>query len=311
MRRIALLPSCNSRGWRTAKADELEGMVNRASLFGLAAGGILLAATAVQAQPASGVDWSGPYIGVNGGYNWGSTTSHGGSTTVNQLSGVDAGAGPVAVPATTFPSGRIREDGAGFMGGGQLGMNVQAGGLVWGVEGDFDGVSGGAGQTRVYSLAPTALTTGSTVIAHTRSDPQWIATVRGRLGLAVNRMLIYGTGGVAFANLRERASYAYAPTVTSAVTTANPGVTYGPYANGGGDWSGTHTGWTAGAGVEFMAAPNLTLGAEYRHTEIGAYGHGGGSGAPNGVYERTRLGFTDDAVLARVNLKFSGLHGMF
>jgi outer membrane immunogenic protein len=271
---------------------------------------VALVGGAALAQSSPQTDWSGPYIGLNGGYNWDSTTSRSSSMTVNQLSGVDAGSGAVTVPPTTFAGGRAHANGSGFMGGGQLGLNIQTGGLVWGIEGDFDGLSARGRQTSVYALGPTGLTNGSTVVARRQVDPQWVATVRGRLGLGLDRMLLYGTGGVAFANLRDRASYSYAPAVTSDVTTANPGTTYGPYASSGGA-SGVHTGWTAGGGVEFMASRNVTFGAEYRHTEIGAYSRTFGSTAANGVSERSRLGFTDDAVLARVNLKFSGLHAMF
>jgi outer membrane immunogenic protein len=246
---------------------------------------------------------------LNGGWNWDDTHTRS-SITVNQLSGVNAGAGAVTVPPTTFPSGRAGSQGSGFMGGGQVGFNAQTGGLVFGVEGDFDGLSGHRGRTSVYSLPPTGLTTGSTVVVRNQTDPQWVATLRGRVGFAMDRTLIYGTGGAAWADLRNRASFTYAPTVTGAVTTANPGVTYGPYSNSGGS-SGVRTGWTAGAGVEFLAAPNITLGAEYRHTEIGSSQGFIGSNGPNGVSERGSAGFRDDAVLGRVNFKFSAFSHMF
>ena len=80
-----------------------------------------------------------------------------------------------------------------------------------------------------------------------------MATLRGRAGFAIDRMLLYGTGGVAFADLHDRASYTYSPAVTNAVATANPGVSYGPYTSGGGA-SGVRTGWTAGGGVGRSAA---------------------------------------------------------
>jgi outer membrane immunogenic protein len=262
------------------------------------------------AQTASGTDWSGPYIGLNGGYNWANTRPHSSTATVNQLTGVDAGAGAVTVPSTSFPSGGPNVRGSGFMGGGQVGFNVQGGPLVWGVEGDFDGVSARKSGASVYTLPATGLTTGGAVVVRRSTDPHWMSTIRGRAGLAMDRMLIYGTGGVAFADLHDRADYTYTPAVTGAVTAANPGVTYGPYVSSGGR-SGVRTGWTAGGGVEFLASRNMTIGAEYRHTEIGGSSRSFGSIGANGVSETGRLGFSDDAVLARINFKFSGLGHLF
>jgi outer membrane immunogenic protein len=280
---------------------------HRLILCGAAASFIMVSGAAA-AQPTSAPDWSGPYIGLNGGYNWGKTTTRS-DTTVNQLSGVNAGAGAVTVaPSTYGSSGRF--DNNGWTAGGLLGLNIQSGPLVWGVEGDFDGMWARHGQTSVTTLPATGLTTGSTVTVNRSTDPSWIATVRGRLGFGLDHVLLYGTGGVAFADLRNRESFAYVPTVTPGVTTQNPGATYGPYSSGGGS-SGVRTGWTAGGGVEFLASNNVTLGAEYRHTNIGSHDYASGSTGPNGISERGRVRFTDDAVLGRVTLKFSGLTHMF
>jgi outer membrane immunogenic protein len=292
------------------KPDYPELTMIRKALFLAVASSAAFAAASAMAQSESDSNWGGPYIGLNAGWRWGRTDIHSSTTTVNQLSGVNAGAGPVTVPPASFPSAGGRMKGSGFMGGGQLGFNVQSGGIVWGLEGDFDGVSGGESQTRVYSLAATDLTTGGVVIVRRQADPQWLATIRGRVGLETTGALFYGTGGAAFADLRNHDRFTYAPTVTNAVIAANPGVTYGPYFSSGGS-SGVRTGWTAGGGVELMGSRGMTFGLEYRHTEIGSNRHTYGSTAPNGVSERARFDFTDDAVLAKVNFKFSGVGGMF
>jgi outer membrane immunogenic protein len=285
--------------------------MNKRILLLAVAGSFALAGAAAHAQPAPGAaDWSGLYVGLNGGWNWDNTRVRS-TTTVNQLTGVNNGGGVVTVPPTSFPSDRGANGRDGFMGGGQVGFNAQTGPLVFGIEGDFDGLTGGRNnQVSAFSLPATGLTTGSTVIVRRDIDPDWVATLRGRVGFALDRTLIYGTGGAAWADLRDRAVYTYAPTVTPAVSTANPGVAFGPYTNGGGN-SGVHTGWTAGGGVEFLAAPNITIGAEYRHTEVGTGNGFMGSNAANGVSERGSALFRDDAVLGRVNVKFSGFSHMF
>lgn len=273
-----------------------------------AVGGFCLVAGAAAAQPADGPDWSGLYGGLNGGWNGARSTADS-NLTVNQLTGVNNGSGVVAVPTTSNTARQhLKHD--GFMGGGQLGYNVQRGGLVFGLEGDFDGQSGRARAADSYTLPATGLTSSSGVTVQRFADPNWTATLRGRVGVGMNRALIYATGGAAWVNIRDQALYGYSPTVTSAVATANPGTTFGPYANGAGR-EDTHAGWTVGGGVDFMTSPNMTLGVEYRHTETGDYTDNFATSAANSVSDISRMHYHDDAVLGRVNIKFSSLGHMF
>ena len=73
---------------------------------------------------------------------------------------------------------------SGFVGGAQAGYNFQQGQWVFGVEGDIQAT--GAEDT----FAPWKF-----------SNP-WFGTVRGRAGYALNNILFYGTGGLAFGDLR-------------------------------------------------------------------------------------------------------------
>ena len=73
---------------------------------------------------------------------------------------------------------------SGFAGGVQAGYNWQSGQLVFGVEGDLQ--ANGADDT----FAPWKF-----------SNP-WFGTVRGRVGYAFSNILFYGTGGLAFGELR-------------------------------------------------------------------------------------------------------------
>ena len=282
-------------------------MLRSASLLA-AVGGFCLAAGAAAAQPADGTaDWSGIYGGVNGGWS-GQRNTDNSNLTVNQLTGVNNGTGTITVP-TTSSNQRQRLNHDGFMGGGQLGVNGQAGNFVFGVEGDFDGMTGNARTGDTYTLPATALTTGSTATVQRQMDANWTATLRGRLGIGMGRALIYGTGGAAWVNTRDRAFYTYTPTVTSAVTTANPGTTFGPYANDAGR-EDTHAGWTVGGGVDFKTSHNMTVGVEYRHTEAD-YTNNFSTSAADSVSDISRMHYRDDAVLGRVNFKFSSLGHMF
>ena len=75
---------------------------------------------------------------------------------------------------------------SGFVGGVQAGYNWQNGPWVFGVEGDIQAT--GADDT----FAPWKF-----------SNP-WFGTLRGRVGYAFNNVLFYGTGGLAFGELRGR-----------------------------------------------------------------------------------------------------------
>jgi outer membrane immunogenic protein len=77
------------------------------------------------------------------------------------------------------------------------------------------------------------------------SDVQWFGTVRGRLGYAAGPWLVYGTGGVAFGNVK-----------TSIEQSSFSG-------------SVDRAGWTAGAGVEYQFLANWSAKVEYLHVDLG------------------------------------------
>jgi outer membrane immunogenic protein len=126
-------------------------------------------------------------------------------------------------------------DPEGGFGGGQIGYNWQRDRFVFGVEGDFQG--GDISGTAFDQFGDTA-----------RSDVNWFSTVRGRLGFASGPLLVYGTGGVAFADVDNRIHF-----------------TDGSVARD----SGTQTGYAAGAGIEWAFAPNWSAKAEYLYIGLG------------------------------------------
>jgi outer membrane immunogenic protein len=276
-----------------------------AALAGVAALALAVPALAQPGPaPASDtVDWTGPYVGLNAGWNGTGTQARPGAATTQQLSGVSAGAGAVTVPAATFPTSQMDYSSSSFAGGGQVGYNKQYGHVVVGVEGDMDSVGSGASQNSRYALPATGLTTGSTVDINRFARPDWTSTIRGRVGWATGPVLFYGTGGLAIADVKQAAFYGYAPTTTAAVATANPGATFGPYANGSQNDS-VMTGWTVGGGAEWALNRQISLGAEYRHSDYGHSTYNFGSTGADATSEAARLGVTDDQVLAKVNFRF-------
>jgi outer membrane immunogenic protein len=121
----------------------------------------------------------------------------------------------------------------GGFAGGTLGYNWQMGNLVLGVEAD-------AAWADISASASLFGLTGDSKIRD-------MGTVRGRIGYAVNQVLFYGTGGFAWADNR--------------VSLNGLGLSASD--------SQVHTGWTVGAGVEYMFAPHWSLKGEYLYRSFG------------------------------------------
>lgn len=125
----------------------------------------------------------------------------------------------------------------GFIGG-QIGYDWQIGSFVVGGVADIAASNIGA------SLNAAVL--GVAVSASSRIE--YLGTVRARLGYSWDRVLIYGHGGFAYGGARQNIAAA--------------GVTL---FNG----RQSKTGWTIGAGVEFAAFDNVSIGAEYGYVDLG------------------------------------------
>src|SRR4051795_12014272 len=150
-----------------------------------------------------------------------------GPYTVNQPLNAYSWAGPYLGGNIGYAWGSVANNPAkpaGFAGGVQGGYNFQSGPLVFGLEADIQ--ASGANDT----FAPWKF-----------SNP-WFGTVRGRVGYALNNILFYGTGGLAFGELRGEAL--------------------------GLSESHTTAGWTIGAGAEMGFAQNWTAKIEYLYVDL-------------------------------------------
>jgi outer membrane immunogenic protein len=151
---------------------------------------------------------------------------------------------PAAAPLPTWTGFYIgamggyasQDDDFGMKGGfagGTAGYNWQMGSLVLGVEADaaWGDISSTVGLPGIVSLD---------------SKIQDLGTVRGRVGYAVDQVLFYGTAGFAWADNK------------ASVNVMGTGVSD----------SQVHTGWTAGAGIEYMFAPHWSLKGEYLYRDL-------------------------------------------
>ncbi len=156
------------------------------------------AAPVYKAQPApQSYDWTGFYIGINGGYGFGRSSW--------------------SDPAAGTDSGRFNTSGGTF--GGQLGYNWQTGPAVFGIETDLNWINAKGSS----SAGGVCLTDGA---GQCQTKQSWLGTTRARVGYAIDRWLPYIPGGVAYGDIRaDQATGSSSSTKTG--WTAGGGVEYG------------------------------------------------------------------------------------
>ena len=141
--------------------------------------------------------WTGFYAGVNVGGGWSNT-------------GVDYGTNDPIMPllfalGVDLPANGDRIRSSGVLGGVQIGYNYQfAPTWVAGIEADF--------QFSDISGSGTTPYAGGVVVSSANQDIKSFGTVRARLGyLATDTLLVYATGGFAYAQLNNDVAMNIAP----------------------------------------------------------------------------------------------------
>lgn len=186
-----------------------------------------------QYAKASVYNWTGMYVGGHVGYGWG---EHSFDTSLYHQGMV-------------LPNSQVGFNSSGMIFGIQAGANRQFNNnIVLGIEADvaystIKGNSGNAGPV-------TGLNGGSDGYYSSGTKFDGIATARARIGYAFDRLLPYATGGLAIGHGK------------GAISNIN-GVT-GEYTSG----SEFTVGWTAGVGLEYAMENNISLKAEYLHTNF-------------------------------------------
>jgi outer membrane immunogenic protein len=179
--------------------------------------------------------WTGFYFGGHVGGGWGSTNETG--TPYGFFNGIRA---DTITPAPTTV------DVSGWLGGGQIGANYQIGSFVFGVEAD----ASGANLTGSSSCASTSLLNGALPPANCKVKVEGVGTIAGRLGVAFDRVLLYGKGGGAWASDKY--------------SLTSPNANLLPTFNG----SETKWGWMVGAGVEYAFYDNWSAKIEYNYMNL-------------------------------------------
>lgn len=238
-----------------------------------------LPARITKAPPAAvspAYNWSGFYAGLSAGYTFGERED---ITTTGQAA---ANITNVAIGARP---GRVGLDRDGFIGGGQMGYNWQVGpNWVFGLETDISYVD----------IRRDVNVVGTTGLSNNfRTRMEYLGTVRGRIGYAWDRTLVYATGGLAYAEIDNTVNF-FGPAGQLQFTGNN---------------RSTEAGYAVGAGIEHAFAPNWTVKAEYlfydlrdRTVNVAVIpGSGGGGTGYNSRFEND-----GHIVRAGVNYKFGG-----
>ena len=172
-------------------------------------------------------NWGGAYGGVFGSYGFGKS-----SVSNILFEGEDAG-----VPAYDVSS-------TGFGLGADLGYNVQSGSFVYGAEIDGSWLNQHGTDSQfadIYNFT-------------SETDVKWLATARLRAGIAMDKVLIYATGGLAFGSVTSTINDTYGDTVVVTHATKE------------------QVGWTVGAGAEYAITERLSLNADYLYYDLGKTG---------------------------------------
>ena len=188
------------------------------------AASVVIAAVAGTMAPASAQvrnPWNGFYVGLHGGYAW------------QDVDGIFNSAGAPTVLSAIDLNGAIV--------GGQLGYNYQSGQFLLGIEGDASTLANGGDHVTGPGV-PGAATLGA--------DMNYLASIRGRLGWAINNWLLYGTVGLGLLALRVHREHAGRAVSTAKLRLEDEGIVYG-------------------GGVEWMLAYGVSLRAEYLRYDLG------------------------------------------
>jgi outer membrane immunogenic protein len=163
------------------------------------------------------------------------------------------GGGPGSAAGCLGGCGSNLANDVGFIGGGQIGYNWQSGSFVYGIEADISGLDAKLDTDWSPNRGNLNLSTSHSI--------DWLATIRGRAGLAVDRTLVYLTAGVAFAGVKNAANAVCQPPGLGRRCTSDDNFSLTN--------DETRVGWTVGGGIEHALTQNWTVRGEALYVDLG------------------------------------------
>ena len=209
-------------------------------------------AAATDSLPVSvyqlGRNWSGPYIGFNAGGVWGS---------FQPRSVTDAGGGFTEEQAMAFNTvGSLQSiNPSGYSAGITGGHNWQFGHALFGIETDIQGMHF-SGATNWIGALPDTDKNFFNINSYARTN--WLITLRPRIGLTINNILLYGTAGIATTTVSSDSNViahkGLGPSDTSLASI--------------GSINSSKLGYALGGGVEYALSNSMSVKAEYLYTQF-------------------------------------------
>lgn len=250
--------------------------------------------------------WNGFYSGINIGLGLGQLSNNNvQSYSMNSYSAAGDVLNDKSFPSKAF-NGVSNSPQFGFIGGGQVGYNIQTSSKSFlGLEADlqwssmsskvnYSGVDGSVASNNgtpfetYYAFGNTSIQTGV----------NWLSTIRGRIGYSFLRdTLVYATGGAAYSNVFINNTN----TINLSETyIAGGSENFGNYSSTSSS-SFTRLGWVAGFGGEWMFARNYSLKGEALYYDLGNVNY-----ISNPV-----IGIADEVnllgVRSKINIKYDGI----
>jgi outer membrane immunogenic protein len=184
--------------------------------------------------------WTGFYAGLNAGYAFSGSNDVATTGTPGFLA---------LVPGRIAPNS-LKAGGDGFIGGGQIGYNIQYGQFVYGLETDIQ-----FADTKKKTTFIGNPVLGTQLATSAESEMRYFGTLRARLGFTpMDRLLVYATGGLAYGSVK---------TNLAVNGVQAPGLAWS------GSKSDTRVGWTLGAGAEYALTNNWSIKGEYLYYDLG------------------------------------------
>jgi outer membrane immunogenic protein len=197
--------------------------------------------------------WAGLYIGGTAGFGVGNTSgqldvfgnkeSYPHNDNLNQVSSTlqtngseSHGGGNIGDFLNSLFSSDYDVQGAVY--GIHIGYNWQRGPMVFGVEASING-------TDIEGSSAC----GALNFSDCNRELDYYGTVAGRIGYAVDRVMFYAMGGVAYGEVKTDVDF------------------LGGIVSLSGDE--THTGWVAGLGIEYAMTDRFIVRIEYSHIDLG------------------------------------------
>jgi outer membrane immunogenic protein len=263
--------------------------------------------------PVPVFSWTGFYIGLNAGYVWSE-----GDITANCIN--NAG-----VPFGTnchVPLLGVNRESSSWLAGGQIGYNYQfrgwgGGSWVFGAEADLQATDLSRRNSQflpvTFSVGDNAAVNPNALTYAGAAEIDWFGTVRGRLGFAWDRLLVYGTGGAIFANVKTSHFLNRAGDVPF-LTAGTPLVAAGP-----GNLTSVASvesivpGWIVGGGFEYAFWNNVSLKVEGMYYELQRTHAGNGEFLNNNILQPTLRQMNTNAehtgflVRGGINWRFWGM----